>query len=61
MNGVYLCKCNNCETVMVDENPQVNARKHNTYNVDVKAMLFDSNNLCWVCPVCNTDDFLIDL
>ena len=28
METDYLCKCNNCETVMIDENPQTNAEKH---------------------------------
>jgi len=46
---------------MYDENPRADAKQYNTHNMDVKAMLFDPNEFCWVCPVCNTDGYLIDL
>ena len=26
--GVELCLCNNCDTTLIDENPQVGAKKH---------------------------------
>jgi Zn finger protein HypA/HybF involved in hydrogenase expression len=59
-----LCKCNNCETVLFDENPQVGAKKHDTSNrVDVKSMKYvqTEEESFWACPNCETDEYLTDL
>ena len=62
----HLCKCTNCETIMFDENPQVNAKKYlvknnkTHLNEDVETMGNDNEGY-WCCPKCNTDEYLIDL
>ena len=61
-----LCKCTNCETIMYDENPQVDAklylvRNGKTHlNEEVATMDKDKNDN-WACPECETDNYLIDL
>lgn len=56
-NKAYLCECNNCSTIMIDKNPQTDAIEHPVPEKVVDMKLIDGN---WACPVCNTDDFLID-
>jgi phage-related protein len=70
-----LCKCNNCELILVDKNPQINAKEQavfkdknnqwvNLENIEVADMeyLEDKNgDNFWACPVCEVDDFLIDI
>jgi hypothetical protein len=34
MEGVELCICNNCDTVLIDENPQVGAKKHKLKDIE---------------------------
>ena len=61
-NGVNLCKCNNCDTVLIDENPQTGAKKYKS-PLDAENMdyLKDGEEYFWACPKCETDDDLIDL
>ena len=60
-----LCKCTNCDTIMYDENPQVNAIQYlvregkTDLNRDIETMV--KVDEYWVCPKCNTDDYLVDL
>jgi len=62
METDYLCKCNNCETVMIDENPQTNAEKHPLTGKEVEMEYFyEKGDRCWGCPVCKTDAYLKDL
>jgi uncharacterized C2H2 Zn-finger protein len=59
-----LCKCNNCDIVLFDENPQVGAKKHDTSKrVDVKNMKYvqAEGESFWACPNCETDEYLTDL
>jgi hypothetical protein len=70
-----LCKCNNCELLLVDKNPQINAQKYPVYvahdlhwmsseNIEVLPMEMFYNKLgfsFWGCPICETDDFLTDI
>ena len=62
-NTEYLCKCNNCDTIMFDENPQINAIKLpipiGTVNMIMCDNDIDETHLG--CPNCNTDDYLMDL
>ena len=56
-----LCKCNNCETIMYDENP--NTEETQSTDKEVVHMLYNSSdrdNIFWACPVCQTDDYLND-
>jgi CTP-dependent riboflavin kinase len=50
----YLCKCNNCEQLLIDENPQIKAKK---YPIPAKAIAMGENQ---TCPNCKTDGFLVD-
>ncbi len=72
-----LCKCNNCETLLIDKNPKLNPVEKNIYidsdkefvsedNVKVLEMEYlkveeTNNEYFWSCPKCKTDAFLIDL
>jgi len=61
MSKHYLCKCNKCETIMFDENPATD--QNYVVIEDVKEPIdsmihLDGNH--WVCPNCETDDYLID-
>lgn len=58
----YLCKCNNCDSIMFDENPQVNAKKRKVTGVEIgMEYLFDEGGeRYWGCPICETDDYLTD-
>ena len=57
-----LCKCNNCDSVLIDDNPQTNAILH-TLKGDEMTMVevIDENGVGFVCPICLVDDYLIDL
>lgn len=57
-----LCKCNNCERLLIDENPQVNAKKVEVGNKRVHTMVYinDYDNSFWGCPYCLTDAYLTD-
>lgn len=65
-----LCKCNNCDLLLVDKNPQVVAKVYdifedsdrqwvNSENIEVAEM--DYFNDSWGCPICESDNFLIDI
>lgn len=63
------CECNNCQTVMYDQNPKTDANELDvTKYPDATEMQFmqglienDDNDLFWACPVCLTDEYLTDL
>lgn len=58
----YLCKCNNCGTILIDENPQVNAPKFElTGNEESMEQVTEADEVFMACPKCKTDAFLIDL
>ena len=58
----YLCKCNNCDTIMRDENPQNGAKKHLLSGIEESMeQLEDEDGVFWGCPKCLTDDYLKDL
>lgn len=59
-NGEHLCICNNCMTILFDENPQVDAKKYKFENIVVEMMDKDEDG-AWACPICGTDNYLIDL
>jgi len=58
-----LCKCNNCERLLIDENPQVDAQKIEIGNQKVHSMewIEDGEDSFWACPHCLTDAYLTDL
>lgn len=55
-----LCKCNNCESIMIDQNPQVDAKECELTGKEIK-MQYVSKEGIWVCPICKTDGYLTDL
>ena len=62
-NGTELCKCNNCERILIDENPLTNAKKYDIKGIKVHSMEYinDYENSFWACPHCKTDGYLTDL
>lgn len=57
-----LCRCNSCDAILIDENPQVNAP---LLDVPIGALgmvqFEDEEEVFWGCPNCETDEFLADL
>lgn len=69
-NLVALCRCNNCGSILIDHNPQVNARTYNPALADGELKQFTnlsgngvSHDIIyfWGCPNCGTDDYLDDI
>jgi len=57
-----LCKCNNCNTLLIDENPQINAKDYELRGDEQNMVLIkEEGEFIWVCPNCNTDGYLTDL
>ena len=61
----YLCKCNNCDSILIDRNPQVNATKFEVPDNALEMAMISSTleidaNLFWACPICLTDEYLND-
>lgn len=62
MEKAKLCKCNNCGTILIDENPQIGAIEHELTGEEKTMIQFEAfGDLYWGCPKCETDDFLIDI
>lgn len=59
-----LCKCNNCNSIMYDENPQVGATKFDPKTIDVEILpmelLNEEGESFWGCGNCKTDAYLMD-
>ncbi len=67
-----LCKCNNCDSILIDQNPQVNAKEYYLKGTELEMQYNpglrmedeeDEDNLnerFWVCPICMTDGYLDD-
>jgi hypothetical protein len=56
-----LCKCLNCDAVMVDENPGGQPELPVPDNVDDMEQIDDNGSFFWGCPNCKTDEHLVDL
>lgn len=60
----YVCKCLNCDTYLYDENPQVDAKRHNTETFEEivpMELLNEEGESYYGCGNCQTDSYLIDL
>lgn len=61
----HLCKCNNCDTVLIDENPQIGAKEleltGNEVEMEYIKVEGTDNHYFWACLICKTDDYLTDL
>jgi hypothetical protein len=62
-NGVNLCACNRCGTILIDKNPQSEAKTYNIENISPVELKYvrDGDYGAWVCPACKTDGYLKDL
>jgi len=66
MEAVNLCKCNKCGTILLDQNPQIGAKRHtiNLTKVEVMQYIKDEESqdqeYFWGCPICMTDAYLTD-
>ena len=62
-----LCKCNKCGNILIDQNPQIDAKEYPLTGKELEMkwtgglVEFQDDDPHWVCPVCMTDDYLIDL
>ena len=67
MAKANLCKCTNCDTIMIDQNSQVDATLHELTGKEVEMQYMQGliehggTHYYWVCPICETDEYLIDL
>ena len=61
MATANLCQCNKCNVILVDQNPQVNAPQFELRG-DEEEMQYKEDKFggYWVCPICDTDDYLQD-
>lgn len=57
----HLCKCNKCNSILIDENPQVKAKERETTGEEKKMVWIDDEGGFWACPICLTDGYLVDL
>lgn len=67
METANLCKCNYCDSILIDENPQVGAPLYDLKDYPqalemqrVSAVINDPETEYWACPNCLTDSFLTD-
>jgi hypothetical protein len=64
-----LCKCNNCDSILIDQNPQVNANEFPLKGNELEMQFFgggikdkyNNEDNYWGCPICLTDEFLTDV
>lgn len=61
----YLCKCNNCDSVMYDENPcPTNQSKVDVSNFEIilpMELINDDGDSFWGCGNCQTDAYLTNI
>jgi len=50
-----MCKCNMCENILIDENPQVGSVKYKIIGNELAMTIHN------YCPICETDSYLVDL
>lgn len=58
-----LCKCNNCDSILIDRNPQTDAIEHELKGNELQMVfIYDrtEKDYYWACPKCETDDYLTD-
>jgi len=60
----HLCICNNCGNILFDENPQVGAKLHPIKGNELHMKQIKdevTGEYFWACPICETDNFLMDI
>lgn len=58
MSKVHLCLCNNCDSILEDTNPQVNASLYDVGTLEPKSLIQIEDMKA--CPFCKTDAYLQD-
>ena len=60
-----LCKCNMCDSILIDANPQIGADEIELVGGELEMEfgkdVLDNNDIHWICPICKTDSYLTDL
>ena len=62
-----LCKCNNCESILIDQNPQIGAKEYELTGKELEMQYtgglieFENYDPHWICPICMTDGYLVDI
>ena len=61
----FICRCNNCMNILIDENPKEDAVMQELTGTELAMEQFkgerNSFEFFWGCPKCETDEYLIDL
>lgn len=60
-----VCKCNNCDAILIDKNPQTDAVEQKLKGTELDMVLLndgteDKPDWFWGCPNCLTDGYLDD-
>lgn len=69
MEKEYVCKCNKCGSLLIDENPRHDTEKKAivgselsmVYLVDETESVNNETNYFWACPICLTDEYIMDI
>jgi len=56
----YLCKCTNCDIILIDKNPQIDSSEL-PVPLGTEELIWNETEFAYVCPNCETDGNLIDL
>ena len=57
---IHLCKCNNCDIIYEDLNPQIDSKLYPFNNQEPLIPITDDGGFMWACPKCQTDSYLQD-
>lgn len=63
MKDTNLCRCNMCDSILIDENPQTDSPLYDLkdYPQAKKMVQFhEDDDWFWGCPECKTDAYLQD-
>jgi len=60
---VNLCKCLKCGNTLIEENPQSGEEEFNLTGNELNMILIkeEEDSYFWGCPICKTDENLIDI
>lgn len=62
MKKVNLCSCNNCGYLLIDTNPQINAKEFiikGEFSQSINELIVIDDMKA--CPYCKTDEYLTDI
>jgi len=63
MSEENICKCLNCESILIDENPQDDNKTELKGNEKNMVQVTDptDGDIFWACPICKTDAYIADI